>query len=172
MKADPFSTKGGKGYLCSARFHWHRVDGNAGVVHVRSGGHRNRHRHQLLASDPARICRNGLRVRRCAVCHPHRQVDQSWTLIQHRAGKLFSIELPLFFWAESQSTMTQFYDWLIAFWGDYISSVEPVPDYIIEALNWSAFAMMCLVILFPLIVLIAVFSVVRSIRSGGGRFDD
>jgi len=68
--------------------------------------------------------------------------------------------------------MSTIYEWLIAFWGDFFSIVDPVPDYIVEALNWVSFGILILIILFPLIVLVLVFGTIRSVRSGGGRYDD
>lgn len=68
--------------------------------------------------------------------------------------------------------MTVIYEWLVTFWADYFSTVTPMPDYIIEAFNWLTFGVLCLTIAFPLIVLILVFGVIRSLRMGGGRYDD
>lgn len=66
--------------------------------------------------------------------------------------------------------MTKIYDWLVYFWGEWVSSVTPIPDDITKYMNIIALILMMIVILSPVIMIFAVFGIVRSARTGNGRY--
>lgn len=65
--------------------------------------------------------------------------------------------------------MTLIFDLLVSLWTTTVST-EPMPDYIIEALNWVSFGFMIFVVFIPIIGCWMAIRIIRSV-GGGGRYD-
>jgi len=66
--------------------------------------------------------------------------------------------------------MEKLYDIFSSLWLELVS--DTLPDYIIEALNWMAFAFFVFIFLAVPIVMILVIKTIKSLFNGGRQYDN